>query len=729
MLARSVGDERVEVLERPQLGVQRVVAAGLVADRVRAAGVARARRRACCCGPCGSCARSGGRAGSTGRRSRARRAAGPARPRRAGRPRSAGTARTRRRSAPRSRSTSSGSGGSSCSCLATRSGAASTSAATSASRAARTSPSLERVGDRGSAARSAAPVARPAASRRSTTPSDASPARSAWPASILRLSSSRQEAKGSVHAADRVLPAARAAVDLEAARPADALVMGVDGVSGASRQRAAAGRLPADLGAQHVVAVAEDVDRDVDDVADGPLDRPAAAVDDRGRVLDADARQALASALGRASADPFPSPGGPQRELRMTASAARERRAAPRDLAARPGGSGRTRTRSSTGWRRPGQRFWQVLPLGPPDRHGSPYKSASAFAAWRGLLHDPGARGRRRRDRGASASATPTGSRLGGARRRLARGGRPGALRPRVGGAARARRAARRQPLRRRADLRRARQRRPARPSRALPRRRGRRRAARRLLRQGAALGQPALRLARAPAPAGTAGGSSGCAARSSWSTSRASTTSAAFVAYWAVPAGAATRAAGAGARARARASSTPRSATLGELPVVAEDLGVITPAGARGCATGSASRAWWCCSSPSTPRTPTARTGLEQPREHQVLYTGTHDNDTLRGWWDDAGRARRRRSRASCGAAGIDEGEVGWALVRLALGSRRRLVHGAGPGRARARLRGADERPGPHRRATGGGAWSRGSSASEAERLGAMTRAAGRAG
>ena len=38
-----------------------------------------------------------------------------------------------------------------------------------------------------------------------------------------------------------------------------------------------------------------------------------------------------------------------------------------------------------------GQRFWQVLPLGPPDRHGSPYKSASAFAAWRGLLHDPGA--------------------------------------------------------------------------------------------------------------------------------------------------------------------------------------------------------------------------------------------------------------------------------------------------------------------------------------------------
>src|SRR5215212_1699961 len=38
-----------------------------------------------------------------------------------------------------------------------------------------------------------------------------------------------------------------------------------------------------------------------------------------------------------------------------------------------------------------GQSWWQMLPLGPPDRHGSPYKSPSAFAAWPGLLADPGA--------------------------------------------------------------------------------------------------------------------------------------------------------------------------------------------------------------------------------------------------------------------------------------------------------------------------------------------------
>ena len=38
-----------------------------------------------------------------------------------------------------------------------------------------------------------------------------------------------------------------------------------------------------------------------------------------------------------------------------------------------------------------GQSWWQILPLGPPDEHGSPYRSASAFACWPGLLADPDA--------------------------------------------------------------------------------------------------------------------------------------------------------------------------------------------------------------------------------------------------------------------------------------------------------------------------------------------------
>jgi 4-alpha-glucanotransferase len=36
-----------------------------------------------------------------------------------------------------------------------------------------------------------------------------------------------------------------------------------------------------------------------------------------------------------------------------------------------------------------GQSWWQVLPLAPPDRYRSPYKARSAFAAWPGLLASP----------------------------------------------------------------------------------------------------------------------------------------------------------------------------------------------------------------------------------------------------------------------------------------------------------------------------------------------------
>ena len=39
-----------------------------------------------------------------------------------------------------------------------------------------------------------------------------------------------------------------------------------------------------------------------------------------------------------------------------------------------------------------GMSWWQVLPLGPPDEASSPYRAASAFAGWRGLLARPDAR-------------------------------------------------------------------------------------------------------------------------------------------------------------------------------------------------------------------------------------------------------------------------------------------------------------------------------------------------
>ena len=38
-----------------------------------------------------------------------------------------------------------------------------------------------------------------------------------------------------------------------------------------------------------------------------------------------------------------------------------------------------------------GQRWWQMLPVGPPDRRGSPYTPESVFAGWPGLLAEPDA--------------------------------------------------------------------------------------------------------------------------------------------------------------------------------------------------------------------------------------------------------------------------------------------------------------------------------------------------
>ncbi|HLY94459.1 MAG TPA: 4-alpha-glucanotransferase, partial [Gaiellaceae bacterium] len=36
-----------------------------------------------------------------------------------------------------------------------------------------------------------------------------------------------------------------------------------------------------------------------------------------------------------------------------------------------------------------GQSWWQMLPLGPPDEFGSPYRASSAFAASPALLAEP----------------------------------------------------------------------------------------------------------------------------------------------------------------------------------------------------------------------------------------------------------------------------------------------------------------------------------------------------
>ena len=122
------------------------------------------------------------------------------------------------------------------------------------------------------------------------------------------------------------------------------------------------------------------------------------------------------------------------------------------------------------------------------------------------------------------------------------------------------------------------------------------------------------------------------------------------FVAYWAVPADATTARSGGGAAAPAASSSTPSRAELGDLPVIAEDLGVITPAVERlrdelGLP-GMHVLQWAFADRPSSPHR------LENHRENGVVYTGTHDNDTTAGWWSSLERRRARNDRARPGRA-----------------------------------------------------------------------------
>ncbi len=58
-------------------------------------------------------------------------------------------------------------------------------------------------------------------------------------------------------------------------------------------------------------------------------------------------------------------------------------------------------------------------------------------------------------------------------------------------------------------------------------------------------------------------------------------------------------------------------------------------------------------------------------PHNHElnaVLYTGTHDNNTIRGWFEDEAGPEQRRRLADYIDAGGSGGEVWWELIRLAM-------------------------------------------------------------
>jgi 4-alpha-glucanotransferase len=192
------------------------------------------------------------------------------------------------------------------------------------------------------------------------------------------------------------------------------------------------------------------------------------------------------------------------------------------------------------------------------------------------------------------------------------------------------------------------------------------------------------------------------------------------FVAYWAVPEGNRTARSGRWRRGPGVDLFRVAERELGPLPLVAEDLGVITRKvwelrdrlGLHGMVVMQFSFVG--------PRSNVHR--LENHRRRSVVYVGTHDCDTALGWWT----ALAPRERRATGLPGV---EPHWELIETAFSSRAELaivqaqdVLGLG---SEARM----NRPG-----TTGGNWSwrlrRGQLTKDlAMRLREATAAAGRAG
>lgn len=137
------------------------------------------------------------------------------------------------------------------------------------------------------------------------------------------------------------------------------------------------------------------------------------------------------------------------------------------------------------------------------------------------------------------------------------------------------------------------------------------------------------------------------------------------FEAYWEIPAAEPTAQNGRWVRGPGQPFFDAMREALGELPIIAEDLGVITPEVEalrdRNGLPGMRVLQFAFAGDASDPYLP-----HNYPR-NCVAYTGTHDNDTTRGWYDTAPEAERDHVRRYLARG--DEA-VAQELVRAALAS-----------------------------------------------------------
>jgi 4-alpha-glucanotransferase len=317
-----------------------------------------------------------------------------------------------------------------------------------------------------------------------------------------------------------------------------------------------------------------------------------------------------------------------------------------------------------------GQTWWQVLPVGPPDRYRSPYKARSAFAAWPGLLAEPRAPVSAAE---VSAFSERSGPWLGDWERFAGRGAAADQVRFDREWAALRRYAAERG-VRLLGDL----------PIYVAPDSADHR-AHPRMFRPGLVAGAPPDGYAATGQLWGNPVYDWPVLQRAGyrWWIARVRRTLElfeliridhfrGFVAYWAVPEGASTALTGSWRRGPGAAVFRAIERDLGMLPFVAEDLGVITPPVER------------LRDSLGLPGMLVLQFGFEpdQPgsphrfanhAENRFVYTATHDTDTVRGWYASLNPARRPLVDEAISPFG--EREPWWGLIRLAFASPARVA------------------------------------------------------
>jgi 4-alpha-glucanotransferase len=103
----------------------------------------------------------------------------------------------------------------------------------------------------------------------------------------------------------------------------------------------------------------------------------------------------------------------------------------------------------------------------------------------------------------------------------------------------------------------------------------------------------------------------------------------------------------------------------LGPLPLIAEDLGELSPATQQllhdSGFPGMAVLQFAFAADARDPFLP------HNHKQHSVVYTGTHDNDTTVGWWASASEHEHHHARAYLGTDGHD---IAWAMMRAAAAS-----------------------------------------------------------